>query len=534
MAASPAPPRASASPWSPFRDRAFVVLWIATVISNIGTWMQGAAAGWLMTSLAPQPLAVAMVQLAATLPMFVLALPAGAIADILDRRRLLLVVQIAITVVITGFGALVFLDLVTPGGLLVFTGISGIAAALTAPAWQSIVPLLVPREHLAPAVALNSAGVNVSRAIGPALAGAIIAALGMAAPFWLNAASNLVVIAALMWWREASERTQDLPPERLGGAMVIGLRYARYNAPLRATMAGAAIFFPLASAYWALLPLVARQQIAGGPTLYGLLLGAIGVGAVGGALALPPLRSRLGADALATSGMVGTALALLLFGLAREPALGFVASVLAGVSWIAVLATLNVSAQMALPSWVRGRGLAVYATVMFGGLTLGSFIWGQVAALTGVPLALIIAAILLFAAAPLSRRWKLQAGAGADLSPSMHWPAPVITHEVEPDRGPVLVTVEYRIRPEERSAFLAQMDTLGQQRRRDGAYDWGIFEDTAAEGRFLETFLLDSWLEHLRQHERVTAADRVQQETIQRFHIGAEPPRVTHLIAAAR
>jgi MFS family permease len=264
-----------------------------------------------------------------------------------------------------------------------------------------------------------------------------------------------------------------------------------------------------------------------------LLLGAIGVGAITGALSLPMLKKWLGPDRLVAAGVIGTALASLLFGIAREPIEAFIASLLAGVSWIAVLATLNVSAQLALPGWVRGRGLAVYAAVMFGGLTLGSALWGEVAALIGVAAALIAAATCLVIAIPLARRWKLQTAAGVDLTPSMHWPAPVLSHEVVPDRGPVLVTVEYLIRPADRAAFLAAMEQLHQQRRRDGAYDWGIFDDAAQEGRYLETFHLDSWLEHLRQHERVTNADRIMQDAVQRFHIDGTP-KVTHFLGAVR
>ena len=523
-------PRAE-SPWRPFRHAAFTVLWVATVISNIGTWMQSAASGWLMTSLDPNPLMVAMVQLATALPIFVLAVPSGALADIVDRRRLLLRVELAITAVIALFAYLLGTDSVDEDLLLIVTGCGGIAAALIAPAWQSIVPLLVRRESVAPAITLNSVGINVSRAIGPALAGVVIARLGIAASYWLDAASNLVVIAALWWWREPAGGVQRLPPERFFGAMVIGLRHARHNPALRDTLKRAAVFFPLASAYWALLPLVVREKIHGGPALYGFLLGAIGLAAIAGALALPRLRTRFGADRLAGYGMLGTALALLLFGIAGHPTTAFVASVIAGFSWITVLAPLNISTQAVLPAWVRGRGIAIYATVMFGGLTIGSLIWGEVAASHGIRTTLIAAAILLALAVPLARRWKLQTAADVDLSPSMQWPAPVIAHEVQPERGPVLVTVDYRIQPADRAAFLAAMAGMRRQRRRNGAYDWNVFEDTAQEGRFLETFLVDSWLEHLRQHERITADDVALQSAANRFQIGGAP-QVTHLVVA--
>lgn len=507
-------------------------MWSATVVANVGTWMYNAGSGWLMTSLDPDPLIVSFVQVATTLPIFLLALPAGALADIVDRRRFLIAIEIATTAVSALFAAFVWLDVVTPLTLLLFTFLIGTGGALTAPAWQAIVPQLVPRRDLAPAVAANSVGFNISRAIGPALGGAIIAGFGIAAPFWLDAISNLGVIGALWWWRSPQKRGPSLPAERFGNAIVAGIRYARHNRHLRATLVRALGFFLFGSAYWALLPLVARSQIAGGPELYGILLGAIGAGAVGGAFVLPWLKAMLGADRLVMAGTLGTAAALVLFAVARDTVTGLTASLIAGVSWIGVLASLNVSAQVALPEWVRGRGLALYMTVFFGALTLGSAVWGKVAGVVGLPFAHFIAAAGALVVIPLTWRWKLQTGAGVDLTPSMHWPAPITTREIEHDRGPVLVTVEYRIDSKDRDAFLIALGKLARERRRDGAYAWRVFEDIAEEGRFVETFLVDSWVEHLRQHERVTQADRELQELVNRFQIDGAP-KVTHLIVAS-
>jgi MFS family permease len=517
---------------SPFRFLTFTVLWVATVVSNIGTWMQNAAASWLMTSLNPDPFIVSLVQVATSLPLFLFALPAGALADIVDRRRLLIGVQVAVTVLVAAFGALVWVGRVSPLFLLTFSFLAATAAALILPAWQSIVPQLVPRGHLQPAVALNSVGLNVSRAVGPALAGIIIAAWGLAAPFWINAVTTLGVIAALIWWHPRDEgETRHLPAEQFHRAIAAGLRHARHNPHLRATLIRAAGFFIFASAYWALLPLVARNQITGGPKLYGILLGAIGAGAVCAAFALPWLKRRLGADRLVAGGTIGTAVALVLFALAKEPAVALAASLIAGVSWIAILATINVSAQVALPGWVRGRGLSIFGTVMFGSLTLGSALWGKVATFTGLPGAHLIAAAGAVVAVPLLWHQKLQTGAGLDLTPSMHWPEPVLSHDVEPDRGPVLVTVEYLIRPQDKEKFLDAIAKFAGERRRDGAFDWGVFQDTEREGRFVEAFKVDSWIEHMRQHERVTHADREIQEAVNRFQIDGAP-KVSHLIAS--
>ena len=518
------------SAFSAFRHRAFAVLWTATVVSNLGGWMYSAASAWLMTTLDPKPVAVSLVQVATSLPTFLFALLAGALADIVDKRRLLIVVESFITVSSTALAALVWLDLVTPGRLLFLTFLVETGAALTAPAWHSIVPQLVPRQDLPEAVAANSVGVNVSRAVGPALGGVITVAWGIAAPFWANAGSNLGSIGGLLWWRAPQTGQRRLPTERVVSALQTGIRYARHSRHLRATLWRAVAFFLFASAYWALLPLVARDRIAGGPKLYGILLGVIGASAIAGAFALPRLKTELGPDRLVAAGTIGTAGALLLFGLARNPATAMAASVLAGISWIAVLSSLNVSAQFALPEWVRGRGLAMYMTVFFGATTLGSAIWGEVASMAGLPAAHFVAAAGALLAIPLTWRWKLQTAQGMDLTPSMSWPAPIVTGHVGNDQGPVMVTVEYRISPKDREAFLTALERLSHERRRDGAYAWGIFEDIADRSRFLETFFVESWLEHLRQHERVTNADRMLQDHIHRLVQGT--PKITHLIAA--
>ncbi|HXY98231.1 MAG TPA: MFS transporter [Steroidobacteraceae bacterium] len=530
-AAAPAGAPTAASPWSALRQRVFRWLWIATVVSNVGGWLYNAASGWLMTSLDSDPFIVSLVQVANSAPLFLFALPAGALADLTDKRRFILVLEILTTVLCAVFAALVALERVTPAVLLLFIFLVGTLGAVETPAWQAITPLLVPKASLSSAIALNSLGVNLSRVIGPALAGAIILGAGIAAPFWLNAVSNLGVIAVILWWRPPAQRARVLPPEHLSGAIRAGVRYTRYHGTLRATLARAVGFFLFASAYWALLPVLARSQLKGGATLYGVLLATLGAGAVGGALFLPRLKARLGPDRLVALGELGTALALILFAAAHAAPLALIACLIAGAAWIMALAVLNVSAQLALPEWVRGRGLAVYATVFFGTMSLGSACWGLVGSHLGLPPAHLIAAAGALAAIPLSRRWKLRGGTEPDLTPSMHWPAPVLAEAVEGDAGPVLVSVEYHIDPKDREAFIAAITRLARTRRRDGAYSWGVFQDTAHAGRFLETFLVDSWLEHLRQHERVTRADRAIEDRVRSF--AHEAPRITHYIAAA-
>jgi MFS family permease len=520
----------SASPWAPFLVLPFTVLWTANLVSNVGTWMYNAASGWLMTSLAPDPLVVSLVQAAGTLPMFLLALPAGALADLSDRRRLLIIVNVATTMVGLTFASLIWLGQVTAPILLLFAFLVAVGGVLGAPAWQAIVPQLVPKRVLAPAVTANGVGFNLSRAIGPAIGGAVIGVWGIAAPFWINALSNLVVVGALLWWKPPAAPNSRLPAERFWRSMIAGIAYSRHSPRMGITIIRGLGFFIFAIAYWALLPLLARDRIAGGPGLYGVLLGMIGASAVATAFLMPWLKAKLGGDVLVTAGTIGTALALVLFGLARESVVAILASLIAGASWVTVLATLNVAAQVALPEWVRGRGIAIYLTTTFGAMTLGSVAWGKIAGWVGLPAALFAAAVGALVVVALTRSWKLPAGDAPDLTPSLHWPAPLMTLSVERDRGPVMVTVEYCVDPEDQTAFLSALRRLARERRRDGAYAWEVFEDTAEAGRFVETFFVVSWLEHLRQHERVTNADRLLQERIYRFHLKGAP-MVRHFVA---
>jgi len=323
-----------------------------------------------------------------------------------------------------------------------------------------------------------------------------------------------------------------LPAERLTSAVRTGFRHAANNQHLRATLVRTVAIYPFASAYLALLPLIARRQIGQGPEFYGVLLCAISAGAIAGAFAIRRLKDKLGPDRVVALGSIGIAIALVLFGLAREPLIALCASVLAGASWIVVLASLYVSAQFALPDWVRGRGLAIFLTVIFGSMTVGSAVWGKIAAMAGLPMAQFIAAAGAILAIPLTWRWKLQTGAGLDLTPSMHWQPPNFTRKVENDQGPVMVSVEYRVEAKNRSEFLGLLDELGHERKRDGGFAWGIFEDAVDEGRYVETFLIESWLELRHLRERVTNADRMLEDRVR--GLLTDVPHVTLLIAAER
>ena len=522
------PQAVAASGFAPLRQKVFAVLWAATIIGNIGSFIRDVASAWLVADLSNAPAAVALVQAAATMPIFLLAIPAGVLSDILDRRKFLIAVQVLLGCVSLSLMALSMSGLLSVGSLVALTFLGGVGAALMAPTWQAIVPELVSRSDLKSAVALNSLGINIARAIGPALGGLILAAFGAGVTYGADVASYVVVIAALVWWRRPPG-ADDALSERFAGAFRAGLRYAKASRELHVVLLRAAIFFACASAVWALLPLVARNLLGGGAGFYGLLLGAVGAGAIAGAILLPRLRSRLDPDTLLLLSAVVTSgvMAALAFG--PPQAAGVAILLLLGLAWIIALTTLNGVAQAILPNWVRGRALAVYLTVFNGAMTAGSLGWGAVAEATGIRAALIIAAAVLLVAGFVMHRVKLPAGE-ADLAPSNHWPEPLVAAPVDNDRGPVLILIEYRVPAPQRDDFLRLIHALSIERRRDGAYGWGITEDTADPEKLVEWFMVSSWAEHLRQHRRVSRADADLQKELARFHGGQSEPVVRHFL----
>jgi MFS family permease len=524
-AAAPATERPLASPM-------FRALWIATIVSNVGTWMHDVGAGWLMTSLSPDPLMVALVQAATTFPMFALALPAGALADIVDRRRLLIAAQVFGLAGAAGLATVTLAGLTTAWVLLVFTAVIAVGAAFSAPAFQAIVPELVQPKALRQAVALNSLGVNIARAIGPALGGVIIAASGPAAVFAVNALSVIGIIVVLFRWpREVPDR--HLPAEHMVGAMRAGLRYAMRAPELQVVLIRSVGFFVFASGLWALLPIIARRDLGLGPAGYGGLLTFMGLGAIGGAILMPNLRGRMGANMITLAASILLAAAMAALSLADGFWTASAALFVAGLAWIAMMASLNGGAQATSPGWVKARALAIYLLVFQGSMAGGSALWGSIASRIGVPSTLLAtAALLALAGMALAWRFPLDKASTLDLAPSAHWPTPIVDGDVdvEHDSGPVLVTVEYRIDPAKVPAFFTEMQKMRRIRRRDGAIHWGIYEDTAAPGTVIESFTVESWLEHLRQHDRVTNADRLQQEALRAFQTGDAPPVVRHFV----
>lgn len=525
MSAKPTP----GGSFAPLAQPVFALLWAATIIGNIGSFMRDVASAWLVTELAAGPAAVALIQAAATLPVFLLAIPAGVLSDILDRRRFLIGVQVMLGLVSLALLLLAQSGQISVAALAGLTFLGGVGAALAAPTWQAIVPELVPPRDLRNAVALNSLGINIARAIGPAAGGLLLASFGAVATYGADVASYVVVIGALLLWRRPAS-AEDPLSERFAGAFRAGLRYARASRELHRVLLRAALFFLLASAVWALLPLVARQLLGGDAGFYGLLLGAVGAGAILGALLLPRLRPHLSADGLLLLSALLSAAVMAVLAAAPPRAVALGVLLLLGIAWIIALTTLNGTAQAILPNWVRGRALAVYLTVFNGAMTAGSLAWGAVAEGIGVPATLLVAALALALSSTLLHRLKLPRGE-ADLAPSNHWPEPLLAAPVEQDRGPVMILIEYDVPPELRRDFLAAVHRLSDARRRDGAYNWGVTEDSAEPRRMVEWFMVESWAEHLRQHRRVSQTDADLQAELRRFHAGEAPPRVQHLLA---
>jgi MFS family permease len=519
------------SPWGPLGVTIFRWLWIASVASNLGTWMQSVGATWLMTLLTPSPVLVALMQTATSLPVFLVGLPAGAIADVVDRRKLLLVSQGWMLVVAVLLGLLATLNLLSAGILLLLTFLLGLGSALNAPAWQAIVPELVGKRMVAQAIALNSAGYNLARAIGPALGGIVVAASGPGAVFFLNAASFLGVLVVI--WRWPRPHVESLtPPENVLGAIAAGTRYAGHSRSLQAVLVRVAVFIVAASALWALLPVVASHDLlldAGG---YGVLLGSLGVGAILGAVFIHRLNAILSTDQLTVLASLAFGFATLALGYIHVIALLLPMLALGGVAWMVMMSSLNVAAQGAAPDWVRARALGIYLLVFQGGMALSSFTWGALAGWLGNGTALLLAALGLGMSVLAALRWPLHSIQNLDLSPAIYQPQPDLAVTPRAADGPVMVTVEYRVLPDQYQEFVTSMQRVGRVRRRTGAFQWGLFQDPADPERFTETYFTRTWAEYTRQQTRATVTDQAIQEAAIALTAPGTTPRVSPLIAA--
>jgi MFS family permease len=520
---------ASPNLWRPLRVTIFRNLLIADVISDSGAFMQNVGAAWLMVSLGAGPIYVALTQTAASLPYFLLALPAGSAGDIVDRRKLILFTESWMMGVALILAIVTIAGVMSPWMLLMLTFALSAGDAFETPAWRAILPELVPKEDLAAASALNGIEFNLARAVGPALAGAVISVAGVAAAFVANFVSFFGVILVVAKWKRPVRR-RSAPPESFSGATVAAIRYVRHSPAILTVLLRTGVVMFFSSALFALLPTVSRS-VNQNATGYGLLLGCFGGGAIIGALVMQSARDRWAMESIVSTGVVSLGLVILaMSGLHRLSTLAAVMLV-GGAAWVIFISLINALVQNLAPDWVRARVLAIFILVYQGSYALGTAAWGAVAQRSGVGTALVYAGMGTIATAAIALFAQLP-DSTADLSPWNHWRMPVVLGEIGADveKGPVLVTIEYAVIPKRTAEFVDAMHEYGRMRRRDGAYRWAIFRDTEVADRYLEIFLVNSWAEHLRQHERQTQADRELEGRIY-SHLSGEPT-VRHLIDA--
>ena len=519
--------RDDVSPLAPFRRPVFRMLWTTWFMANICMWMNDVAAAWMMTSLTTTPLWVALVQTASTLPVFLLGLPSGALADIMDRKRYFLVTQIWVAVVATLLSATIFLGALSPLLLLVLTFANGVGLAMRWPVFAAIVPELVPRAQLPAALALNGVSMNASRIIGPLAAGALIASAGSAWVFLVNAVLSLAAAVVITRWKR-EHKPHPLGRERLGSAMRVGLQFMAQSDYLKGVLLRISVFFFHSTALLALLALVARGLHGGGARTFTLLLASMGAGAISSTLLLPTLRRQFSRDALVLRGSMLQSAAMAVIAFTPLTWVAVPGMFLVGAAWITTANTLSVSAQMGLPDWVRARGMSMYQMAIMGASAAGAAIWGQVATLTSVTLSLCLAAFTGVLSMALVIRLRPDRGMVEDMTPSRQIKAPVA--EEPPANGHILLMVEYLIDPARADEFRDLMQESRRSRLRHGALTWELLHDVSDAGRFVELIEDASWNDHLRRFDRVTADDVALRDRKLAFHTGESPPVVTRCV----
>lgn len=522
-AAAPSGEPAKASMLSPLRHKAFAELWAANIASNVGGIIQTVGAAWLMTTLNPSPQMVALVQFSNVAPIMLLSLVAGALADLYDRRLIMLSAQIAMAVVSAALAVFAYLGHMSPWALLAFTFLISAGSAIQMPAWQSSISDQVPRHELAGAVSLNAFGFNVGRSVAPAIGGAIVAALGAATAFAINAVSYLGLILALHRWRPEVAKS-NLPKETLHRAIGSGVRYVSLSPAIIGVTMRAAMFGILGAALWALMPLIARNVLHGGALTYGAIFGAFGLGAMASALLITRLRERYSSDLLVNSSTAVFGIGTIVAGVSPFVALTVLATMAAGAAWVLALASLNVAVQMSSPRWVAGRAIAIYQMALFGGLAIGSALWGAVATHAGLTETLCVAGALMVLSLVWLMGYKMPSLEGVSLDPWVRTrvlPEPLLA--VSPRSGPVVVAVEYNIAHDDVTGFVEAMHEMGRIRRRDGAQRWSLTQDIDNPDIWTEHYHSPTWLDHLRRIARPTVADQAAHAKVLSFHRGDAP-----------
>ncbi len=527
---------------APFKQQVFAVFWAASLLSSFGSMIQTVGASWQMTTLAPSPAMIALVQTAGALPFFFLSLVAGALADIYERRVIMLIAQLCMLTAAILLAYFSWAGLITPWLLLGFTFLMGTGSAMYNPVWQSSITEQVERRLIPAAVSANALGFNLARSIGPAIGGVLVAAFGATIAFVGNAFSYLAIIGTLLWWKPA-KKLATLPPEPLGSAITSGLRYVLLSPPLAAILVRCGVFTIAAAAMQALMPVVARDLLGGGARTYGFLLGAFGVGAMGGALASALLRARYSSEVLLRAMSVVSCLAAAGVGLSSWPIVTALMYMLGGVVWMTGMSNFNIAVQLSSPRWVAGRAVASYQTVAFGGFAVGSWVWGQLAHSFGVRSAMCAAAAAALVSLLISRRVRVRVAQHDGLDPHDAVSVSPPQLDIQESSGPIVISVEYHVLEANATTFIAIINELGRIRRRDGARDWSVCQDIDNPQLWTERFESPTWVEHLRRQTRPTKSDQRVRDQIAhlveggrgsvRRHIG-RPPGSEPLGAAPR
>jgi len=513
----------------PFGYGVFRRVWIASLLSNFGVLIGGVGAAWSMTQLTTHTDMVALVQTATMAPMMLFSLLAGAMADMYDRRRVVIVALLISFVGASSLTVLGFLHLTTPHLLLALTFLTGCGMALMGPAWQSSVGEQVPQAVLPNAIALNGISYNIARSFGPALGGAIVAAAGSTAAFGANACAYLPMLMVMLLWRRVQEPSR-LPPERMGRAVVSGFRYVMHSPRIRVILIRTALVGLIGGVLSALMPVIARDLLGGGAETFGLMLGSFGVGAVLGAILLGWVRRKLDGETIARGGAVIMAAAIAIVGVSRSPYLTSPALVVAGCVWTQSVTVFNIGVQLSTPRWVAGRALSTFQTAIAAGIALGGWAWGSVAQQTGVDTALFVASILMLGTALLGVWMKMPQDDVSNAEAEDLLAEPEVNMALTHRSGPIVVELEYRISAEDARTFHGLMQQVQLTRQRNGAYDWSIARDIAEPERWTERFTCPTWLEYLRQRNRATQAEREVQDRARALHMGPAPVQVRRML----
>lgn len=514
---------------APFEHTTFRNLWLANLSSNFGGLIQGVGAAWLMTSITSSVDMVALVQASTSLPVMIFSVIGGAVADSFNRRKVMLTAQLFMLAASTLLAAATFMGIITPWLLLTFTFLIGCGTALNNPSFQASVGDVVPRDKVPAAVALNSIGFNISRSVGPAIGGAIVAAASAAAAFAVNAVSYIALIVVLFRWQP--ERTENLiPRESISAAMMSGVRYVAMSPNILRVLMRSFIFSFTGIVILALLPVIAANLLGGGPLTYGFMLGAFGIGAIGGALITGPIRQQLESESIVRCAFLGFAICALLAAVSPSEWITGLALAIGGASWVLANSLFNVSVQLASPRWVVGRALSLYQTASFGGMALGSWTWGVFADVYGIRFALVAACISLIIGAALGLLLPLPKYTSLNLEPLGTFKEPHLELDLQPSSGPIIVEIAYIIDSKDITTFLDAMTIRKRIRRRDGAREWSLRRDLNNPELWIESYRTPTWLEYIRHNLRRTQADSANNDLLRNLHRGTEPPVVHRFI----